>query len=411
MTGHPSGGGRLVHRPASRRPLTALHTLTGFAAAGALTLGIGLATSTAATAATAKASSASTPASVVKAAQAAVTGAYKTGADTAPPATGPKAVKGANVWWISCGQQYANCAEESSDFQAAGKQLGWNVTVADGKAVPTTASSIILQAIAAHAKAIVVNNYDCPKIKNALVAAQHAHVPTIAFQSLDCNDPFYGGKTGYFTAMAKIDGTGPGGDPFEEKWGKLEADYLIAKTDGKATVLDVHETTTGVLQYAQKAYLAELGKAPGIKVVNAPFQFSQDQSVFTPEIVADIRKNPDVDSVQTDVDSMMGLGLETAIKESGHQFKWVFGAEGSTLNYQLERTGFQTDSVVRQDDQGTWATADTVNRILAGVKPAALPNEGGGFQIVDKSHNLPPASGTYKPALNYQALFEKIWKG
>ena len=87
------------------------------------------------------------------------------------------------------------------------------------------------------------------------------------------------------------------------------------------------------------------------------------------------------------------------------------GLAGSPQDFSLIGSGGEVDSVVRQDEQSTWATADTINRLLAGETPSQLPNEGGGFQVVDKNHNLPPAGQAPKPATNFQAVYEKVWTG
>ena len=62
------------------------------------------------------------------------------GAFQPPPTTGPKAVGGKTVWFISCGQAYIACVESSDAFKAAGTALGWKVTIVDGKATPSVAA-------------------------------------------------------------------------------------------------------------------------------------------------------------------------------------------------------------------------------------------------------------------------------
>jgi ribose transport system substrate-binding protein len=52
---------------------------------------------------------------------------------------------------------------------------------------------------------------------------------------------------------------------------------------------------------------------------------------------------------------------------------------------------------------------------LAGEKPEKIPNEGFGYQIIDKDHNVPP-SGPYVPLnmntkepVNFKAAYKKVW--
>ncbi len=58
---------------------------------------------------------------------------------------------------------------------------------------------------------------------------------------------------------------------------------------------------------------------------------------------------------------------------------------------------------------------DAVNRLLSGAKPSQIPNEGFGYQIIDKDHNIPP-SGPYLPLnmktqkpVNFKAAYLKVW--
>lgn len=55
-----------------------------------------------------------------------------------------------------------------------------------------------------------------------------------------------------------------------------------------------------------------------------------------------------------------------------------------------------------------YATAGTLNRVLAGTKPGP---EGPGFQLVDPIHNL-AAKGQryYDPTIDYKAVYTKVWR-
>src|SRR5579871_1682724 len=78
------------------------------------------------------------PPAYVLEAQKIVESGYKGNFDP-PPSTGPAAVRGKKVWYISCGQAYAACSTAANGFVEAGKELGWEVTIQDGKATPSVA--------------------------------------------------------------------------------------------------------------------------------------------------------------------------------------------------------------------------------------------------------------------------------
>jgi ribose transport system substrate-binding protein len=50
-----------------------------------------------------------------------------------------------------------------------------------------------------------------------------------------------------------------------------------------------------------------------------------------------------------------------------------------------------------------------VNRILAGEDPKTMPNEGTGFEYIDKEHNLPPEGQIFNPSLDFKAAYLKVW--
>ena len=56
-----------------------------------------------------------------------------------------------------------------------------------------------------------------------------------------------------------------------------------------------------------------------------------------------------------------------------------------------------------------YAGADTANRLMAGEK--TIPDSGWGFQIVDKSNNLPASGSVVTPPIDFRAAFDKVWEG
>lgn len=347
---------------------------------------------------------------VVAEAKKAVEEGYGTGFVKPPPTEGPPAQKGKKVWFISCGEAFNTCVTQSNEFKKASELLGWDTTVVDGKATPTVASGLIRQAVAAKADAIVVNSYDCPDLKGALEAAKKAGVPTVSFAGFDCDAPeFGGGGTSLYTALPKILGeTSPSG--LFTPWGKMLAQYAIAKQDGKMTLLDVNCTGKAVCKAIHDGYLEGMKPCKECKIIDVGYTFAQVPNPATQQWKSAILSNPDADALGYVPSGLMQLGLQTAIKQAGRKLN-VYGAEGGDINFNLIREGFEQNAVVRQDAQAIWATADTLNRLFAGESVDEMPDQGGGFQIVDKDHNLPPEGQPVKPALDYEPLYEKVWSG
>lgn len=334
------------------------------------------------------------------------------GAFDAPPASGPAAQKGKNVWYISCGQTYVACANSAIAFKQAGKALGWNVTTIDGKADPNTAATEIKQAIAAHVDGVALFTYDCPGIKSALLAAKAANMPVVNYGSIDCDDAGFGSGDALFAASVNEQGSSNQAD----MWGvlgKARADYVTAKVGSAGgKIIDINETSQRAHVYQQKAFVAELGsKCPKCQMVNVPFTFSQVPTAATAIWKAALLANPDAKAITWDTDALMFDGLSTAIQQSSFRTSSVpkIGAEGNLPNMDLIRNGQQTSSSFIPYSWYQWGAADTLNRLFAGESASNLPSEGGGFMYIDKTHNLPASGKEPKLPIDYQAEYKKVW--
>lgn len=328
-----------------------------------------------------------------------------------PPTSGPAAVSGKTVWYLSCGQAYLACVMQADAFKDAGAQLGWDVVIQDGKADPSVAAGIIRQGIAAQVDGIALTTFDCPGIKSALLEARTAGVPVVNFGSMDCNDPAFGGTDEpLFTATVKLRGSDNAAEYFRE-WAKARANYVIATTNGTADALWITEQSQALHQYQGKAFMEQMATCTTCSVTEVPFTFAQVPNPATQQWTTAIQSNPKATVVAEGIDALMGLGLQTAVQQSGRAGLVVGGGEGLPPNFDLIRQGVQTFSVAIPYTWVYWGLADTLNRVFAGQDPATFPNQGAGWQFVDKDHNLPAEGQSYEPPVDYQAAYKAIWSG
>ena len=264
-----SGSPRKQLRSRAALALAATVALIGLAACTSSTNS----SSTAAAAGSSLPSSASGPTLSPASLKAALDAGYKGDFQT-PTATGPKAVKGKNVWVVSCGQLYPLCVVEANQTMVAGQALGWHMKLEDGKADPSTASNAINQALAAKASGIIIYGFDCPGIRAALLNAKAAHTPVVSAEALDCNKAPYNSGPALFTATTKLMGSTSGG-AFPTLLGTQEAKYLAAALHGKGTILYFNETSYATSQYQNQGFADEIKKAcPECKVVDVPWTFA-----------------------------------------------------------------------------------------------------------------------------------------
>ncbi len=328
-----------------------------------------------------------------------------------PPSSGPPAQKGKTVWQISCGQAYEACAEISEAISEAGEALGWNVNVVDGKAEPSTASNLIKQAVAAHVDGILIDGYDCPGIKGALLEAKEANIPVVNFVGLDCNEKAFGGGEPLFTRTENVLGATTWAT-FVEKYSQARADAVIQHLGGKGKIISLEENSQAQMQDRTSAFNEEIkAKCPECEVVGVPFTFSQVPNPASQVWQSAFQANPDAEVLNNPADSLMAGGLLTAIQRAGRTDDlWVMGEAGGVPNLEYIREGKQGAALALNGYRWpAWGEADTLNRIFAGSK--AFPNEGFGWTLIDKEHNLPPKGQAFEPPIDYKAAYEKVWKG
>ena len=325
------------------------------------------------------------------------------------PASGPKAVTGKNVWIVSCGQAFQQCALGTAAFKEAGETIGWHVTVVDSKANPSTANDLIKQAVAAGVDGIAVYSFDCPTVRGGLLAAKQAGIPTVNFAGLDCDYKKFGGERLFTRTL-----NDRGGDTFEAyaaEYQRARADVLLAYAGKDAKILNLQETSLTNSAVKTEQFTKRIKeKCPGCEIIPVEWAYSQVPAAATQIWKSAIQKHPEATVLSNGVDDIMPLGLQAAIRQSGRTDLTVIGSEGPETSLKAIREGTQTASLAILPGYvwQMWGLADTLNRIFAGS--GDFPDEGGGWTLVDRDHNL-PAPGESIDVPDFRAGFTKIWFG
>jgi ribose transport system substrate-binding protein len=315
------------------------------------------------------------------------------------------------VWFISCGQLYEACAEGAAAFKDASAKLGWNTTIVDGKADPSVASAAIRQAAAAGVDGVALVAFDCPAIKAALAEAKKDKMPVVQSFSYDCGDPGIPGPP-LFAASLKAKGLPL--SQYRIDWGKARADYAIAKTKGTAKVISLEEQSQFTSKAANQGFDDQIATCPKCKMVDqVKWTFADvPNGTFTAKVLAALRQHPEATALSVPGDAFFSLGVSQALKQSGKAGKiMVIGGEGFAPNVKLIRDGVQTASMAYDYSWAAYGLADVLNRVFAGTPSASMPDEGGGWQVMDKDNNLPAAGQKWQAPVDYKAAFDKVWGG
>jgi ribose transport system substrate-binding protein len=322
-----------------------------------------------------------------------------------PPTTATTPKSGVNLWVVSCGQSIPSCATPVAGVEEAAKAVGWTVNMCDGQLNPTGWGNCIRQATSAKADVIIPVGIDCVAVQAPMEEAVRKGVTLIGGGASDCDAA--GGKRLLATERLQLPDT-----TIQQYWelnGKLQADWLIGKTDGKANVLLLNFTDPIWGPWITEGFKTELATCSGCKisstldVANNDFVSNTAAQKFSSALLAD----QDVNAISIPVGGWMQAGLSQAIQSSGRAAKLsVSSGFGDASTMDLIRTaGFSFGALGYASQWGAYGSVDEAIRELNGEDPVV---EGDGFQMVDKDHNL-PAEGDYTGSVDFKAAYKALW--
>ncbi len=315
------------------------------------------------------------------------------------PNTGPAAQKGKKIVIVSCDQNNQVCKAWAQAATNAAKVLGWTSSVINGQGTPTGWKDAITQAIALKPDGIILAGVDAQ--------AEHAVVSQGAAQGIK------------FVGMHAAAAAGP--DPSLDIFmniqqnatdiAKLQTDYVIAQSNGQGRVVLYYDSQYAIAVAKDKAYLAELNKCSGCKMlknVNFPIsQLAQQTPTLVSGWISSFQKPFYVIAVGDSIFDYM----PAALKADGVSTKDVMlvGADGTPPAYQRIRQGqYQVATVPEPADFEGWMAIDELNRSFAGSPPAVFDvplyivtpqdvSQEGGDQNV------------FNPSNGYQQHYKSIW--
>jgi len=336
-------------------------------------------------------------------AKTALAAAYKGATGTVPTeAVAPKA--GVNLWVVSCGEQIPSCATPTAAAVEAGKAVGWTTKVCDGQLNPGGWGNCIRQAVSAKAGVVIPVGIDCAAVQAPMAEAKKAGVLVVGGGGADC-DVTGGAKT---MASERLQLPGVSIEDYWKLNGKLQADWLIGKTDGKAKVFLVNFADPIWGPWITEGFKAELATCKGCSIVSSLDIANNDfvDHSAAQKFSSGLLKAAGANAVSLAVGGWMPAGFDQAIRSSGKSNLVVSTGFGDASSMDLIRSApYTLGTVGYASPWGGYGSVDTAIRLLAGKQPVA---EGDGFQMVDKTHNL-PASGDYDPGVDYKAEYKKLW--
>jgi ribose transport system substrate-binding protein len=296
---------------------------------------------------------------------------------------------GKRVTVITCASTGITCVRVANGVVAAGKVLGWNTNVVDGKGDPTVWNSAIRQAIADKSNGIVLAAVVPALAAGAIQAARAAHIPII------------------YTLGNVLQGTNLAIDTDRAVAGRVLADWTAVDSGGKAQVLVLFDNEFPELVTYANAYIAELAKVcPACKVVGKPSFTLETFATRLPGIVSNaMRANPGLNYIVAPYDSAATF-IQQGARQVGRSVK-VMGVGGDQPTVTSLKNGSESASMGVPSEWMGWQAMDAIGRYLAG-KPIPTAPVVQGLMLASNVNAQAPA-GYYSGGFDYQGQYKKLW--
>ncbi|HXR54926.1 MAG TPA: substrate-binding domain-containing protein [Acidimicrobiales bacterium] len=329
------------------------------------------------------------------------------GTSTAVNTTPRPAAKNKSIVIISSGQASISSSIPVDAAQAAAEKIGWNVTILDGKLMPSTYGGLISQAIALNPAGIILDAVDCNQARGPLQQAKAHHIAVVPLYAYDCNDPTENAGPPLFSAVENFNNL-PAKELgyFAESYGRGQADYIIAATHNKARVLVLNDEEFTVLKYTAAGFDDQIAHSGGSQVVATLNFLSADLGPkLQQEVQAELLQHPDINWIKSPYTYATILGVTPALTAYPKGKFSVMGGEGFQPELQDIQQGTVTAAMAISSTWTGWAAVDTMNSVLT-HKP--VYESGIGWQLINSTHNL-PANAQYSPPQNFEAAYLKAW--
>jgi ribose transport system substrate-binding protein len=304
--------------------------------------------------------------------------------------------RGELIYNISCNLAIVGCSEISGEVGDAVKALGDKFGRCNAGPTTTQAQGCFTDAVNAKAAAIVDNDVPAVGSGSGYSQAAAAHIPII----------------GAFTANPESTPDEPtqAAENAPTVEAQLLADYVIAKSNGKADVLYVGEDNDQDGVFRGKSFDAEMAKCTTCTLTNILTNNTTIETTGGPAITAALEAHPKIDWVVGSFDEPAALAV-LATEQLGRSSTIKVGgmdADPQNLQYIKEGKVQVVDATVGQGEVA-WAAVYAASEVLSGIKvPLATPVN---IWLIDTSNiSQVGSNGLFFGPNNYQGLFEALWQ-
>lgn len=318
------------------------------------------------------------------------------------PTTGPKAVAGMSVVYVSTDQRNGGPRGAGEAAAEAARTIGWNFRIIDGHGTVSGQNSALSQAIALKPNGIILGGVDAVQSAPLVEQAEKAGIKVVGWHA--------GPKAGAMTQPDVFWNVST--DPLEVS--KAAALYAVATSGGHAGVVIFTDSEYALAIAKSNAMADWIKKCSGCTILaTEDTPLGQTQSRMPSLTTSLLERFGNKWTYSLGINDLyydfMGPSLQAAgIQGDGHPWN-ISGGDGSASAFQRIRTEqYQAATVAEPLHLQGWQLIDELNRAFAGAPPS-------GF--VDPVHlfihaNIGADGGqqnVFDPDNGYQAIYRKIW--
>ncbi|HVO53013.1 MAG TPA: substrate-binding domain-containing protein [Solirubrobacterales bacterium] len=316
------------------------------------------------------------------------------------PTTGPAAVEGKKIVYISCESANEICVRVGKSIEEAGKTLGWSVTTIDGKGTTAGWLEAWTQALALNPDGVIAFT-DAQEMQVPIKKANARGIPVIGV--LAAPQPGPDKELGLFTNISQ--------DP--ASIGTAEAQYAIAKSNGTAKAVVMYASQYAIATVKGEAMKAEMERCSGCELAEYKnIDPTSIQAQGGPLVTGWVQKFGTPLWVLSPGDALLSF-MTPALRSAGVGGSEVqmVGADGNASAYELIREGqYQVATFPQPTGELGYQAADEMNRALAGEEATDYSPE----LFLVEAENVDLYGGKenrFEPENDYRGHYEEIWSG
>jgi ribose transport system substrate-binding protein len=318
------------------------------------------------------------------------------------PTTGPKAVPGMTVVYVSTDQRNGGPRGAAEAAAEAAKVIGWKFRILDGQGTVSGQNSALSQAIALKPNGIILGGVDAVQSAPLIEQAEKAGIKVVGWHA--------GPKAGAMTNPDVFWNVST--DPAEVA--KAAALYAVATSDGKAGVVIFTDSEYALAIAKSNAMASWIRKCSGCRIlttVDTPLGQTQNRMPqLTTSLLERFGKRWTYSLGINDLYyDFMGPSLQAAgIPGDGHPWN-ISGGDGSSSAFQRIRTQqYQVATVAEPLHLQGWQLIDELNRAFAGAPPSGFVDPVHLFIHANIGADGGPQN-VFDPANGYQEKYRAIW--